>query len=73
MTAYEEACADQRMVRIDPDIVMRPFHLPLVLREQEWHVYCAVHPEFGFCGLEGAARSAALYHGNTHEVPDDHE
>jgi hypothetical protein len=73
VNAYEEACADPRMVRIDPDIVIRPFHQPFAGMEQEWHVYCAVHPEFGFCGVEGAARREALEHGNAHAegAPDE--
>lgn len=58
---------------IEPDvIVMRPFHEKWTGAEQEWHVYCALHPEFGFCGYEGAVAAEALYHGRTHEKTGQH-
>jgi hypothetical protein len=63
---YQEALADPRVRTIEPGLIMRPFHLPHPGFDQEWHVYCESHPEFGFCGIESDAADAALTHGNKH-------
>jgi|JI10StandDraft_1071094.scaffolds.fasta_scaffold4513517_1 hypothetical protein len=60
---YLEALKDPRVRQIEPGLIMRPFHYEMPAG-QEWHVYCERHPEFGFCGLEHEAASAALDHGN---------
>lgn len=65
--AYQEALADPRVRTIEDGLIMRPFHEPISGMEQLWHVYCAAHPDFGFCGIEGRAAEAALSHGNEHE------
>lgn len=66
-TPYAEAAADPRARQIGPDVVMRPFHQPFPNLGQLWHVYCEKHPDFGHCGVEGAAAQVALEHGNKHE------
>lgn len=63
MDAYAEALTDPKVEHLEPGIIMRPFHQPGIGQEQEWHVYCSKHPEFGFCGVDAAARDAALDHG----------
>ena len=67
MNAYDEAVADPKAVQIGPDVVIRPFHQEYPATEQDFHAYCSIHPEFGFCGTEGRARQEALRHGLSHD------
>ena len=67
MNAYDEAAADPKAIQIGADVVIRPFHRQYPNEEQDFHAYCALHPDFGFCGSEGRARQEALRHGLKHD------
>jgi len=62
---YRQALEDPRRQEIEPGLIMRPFHVALPGEDQEWHVYCERHPEYGFCGVGGVAREAAYRHGHS--------
>ena len=66
--AYAEASADPKMREIEAGIIMRPFHVGYTTMPQEWHVYCATHQDFGFCGIESAAFAAGHAHGRKHAL-----
>ncbi len=70
MSGYSEALKDPNVTHVLPGIIMRPFHQMYGAGEQDYHVYCSVHDDFGFCGTKDQAEQAAKEHiGHSAEPP----
>lgn len=61
-TQYAEAAADPLAISLYENVVMRPFHETYPGDEQLFHVYCAEHLDFGYCGVRNDAGDVASAH-----------